>query len=159
MVDDRIGLFVPLPIGPYAIDIAKSLGVFPHDPLSNGLLNGALKDGHDWSVIVKHWAYLRPPLERLQRIALANPDNPRLVLRPLVDAIRTESAGDPITAIEITDIESVGKHDPTGRRAMERQFALQSENESSRGPAEVESARVIDFASLEQRRHSEGVEL
>jgi hypothetical protein len=79
----RIGLFVMLPNGPHAVDIANSLGVFPHDPLSNGLLNGALKDGHDWSIIVKHWVHLRWPLKKLQNIALATPDTPRLVLQPL----------------------------------------------------------------------------
>jgi hypothetical protein len=86
MDGDRIGLFVLLPKGPYAIDIANSLGVFPHDPLSNGLLNGALKDGHDWSIIVKHWVHLRWPLKKLLSIAMANPDTPRLVLQSLVDA-------------------------------------------------------------------------
>lgn len=82
----RIGLFVMLPKGPHAIDIANSLGVLPHDPLSNGLLNGALKDGHDWSIIVKHWVHLRGPLNKLLSVAQANPDTPRLVFQPLVDA-------------------------------------------------------------------------
>jgi hypothetical protein len=145
----RIGLFVMLPKGPHAIDIANSLGVFPHDPLSNGLLNGALKDGHDWSIIVKHWVHLRWPLKRLQNIALANPDRPRLVLQPLVDSTGTASAANPITAIEVTDIDSIEADDPTGRRTMERQFALSREISQTTA---AETVRVIDFASIEQRR-------
>jgi hypothetical protein len=83
ITDEKIGLFVLLSKGPYAIDIANSLGVFaPHDPLPNGLLNGVLKDGCNWSLLVKHWAHLRSPLEKLARIAMTNPDHPHLVLEP-----------------------------------------------------------------------------
>jgi hypothetical protein len=148
----KIGLFVMLPKGPHAVDIANSLGVFPHDPLSNGLLNGALKDGHDWSIIVKHWVHLRWPLKKLLSVAQANPDTPRLVLQPLVDATGTASAANPIIAIEVTDIESVEDHDPTGRRTMERQFALSSRHEAVLQSAPEGTVRVIDFASIEQRR-------
>jgi hypothetical protein len=152
MDGDRIGLFVLLPKGPYAIDIANSLGVFAHDPLSNGILNGALKDGHDWSVVVKHWAHLRWPLKKLQSIALANPGTPHLVLWPLVDPTGPASAANPITAIEVTDIESAEEYDPTGWHAMNRQFALLPANEAARQFAAGETARVIDFTSNEQRR-------
>ncbi|QOZ68819.1 hypothetical protein SAMN05192541_14862 [Bradyrhizobium arachidis] len=151
--DDRVGLFVLLPKGPHAIDIANSLGVFPHDPLSNGLLNGALKGGCDWSVIVKHWVHLRWPLKRLQSIALANPDTPRLVLQPLVDATGTASTANPIIAIEVTDIEGVERHDPTGWHTMQRHFALPPGDEAVRQSAADETVRVIDFRSIEQRRH------
>jgi hypothetical protein len=149
---DRIGLLVLLPKGPHVIDIANSLGVFPHDPLSNGLLNGALKDGHGWSVIVKHWAHLRWPLKKLQSIALANPDSPRLVMHPLVDAAGIASAANPIIALEVMDIENIEEHDPTGRGAMERQFALSAKNGALLRSGEAETARVIDFTSIEQRR-------
>ena len=152
MDGDKIGLFVLLPKGPHAIDIANSLGVFAHDPLSNGILNGALKDTHDWSVVVKHWAYLRWPLKKLQNIALANPDTPRLVLQPLVDATGTASATNPIIAIEVTDIESAEEYDPTGWHAMNRQFAPSPGNEAARQSAADETGRVIDFTSNEQRR-------
>ena len=148
----RIGLFVMLPNGPHAVDIANSLGVFPHDPLSNGLLNGALKDGHDWSIIVKHWVHLRWPLKRLQNIAMANPDAPRLVLRPLAGATGMASADNPIVAIEVTDIERAEQHDPTGWHVMQRQFALPPRNEAVQPPTVDESIRVIDFPSIEQRR-------
>lgn len=149
---DRIGLVVSLPKGPHAIDIANSLGVFAHDPLSNGLLNGALKDGHDWSVVVKHWLHLRWPLKRLQDIALANPDAPRLVLRSLADNTGRASATNPIIAIEVTDIESVEQLDPTGWHAMQRQFALPPRDEIVRQAAVDEIVRVIEFPSAEQRR-------
>jgi hypothetical protein len=66
IADETIGLVVTLPNGPHIVDIAKSVSVFaPHDPLSNGLLNGAFKDGGDWPSIVKHWAHLQRPLKRL----------------------------------------------------------------------------------------------
>jgi hypothetical protein len=61
MADGKIGLFVLLAKGAYAIDIASSLGVFSQDPLSNGLLNGVLKDGHHWSLLVNHWATCARP--------------------------------------------------------------------------------------------------
>jgi hypothetical protein len=104
-------------------------------------------------MIVKHWVHLRWPLKRLLSIALANPDTPRLVLQPLVDATSTASAANPIIAIEMTDIDSVEEHDPTGWHAMHRQFALPSRNEAARQSAAEETIRVIDFTSIEQRRH------
>src|SRR6476646_7148320 len=64
ITDEKIGLVVALPDGPHVVDIAESVDVFtPHDPLSNGLLNGAFKDGGDWASIVKHWAHLQWPLK------------------------------------------------------------------------------------------------
>ena len=73
---EKVGLFVPLAEGPRIIDIVGSLSVLEHDPLSNGILNGALKGGCDWLLIVKHWAHLRLPLKKLMNIAMANPDHP-----------------------------------------------------------------------------------
>ena len=148
MADGKIGLFMLLPKGGYAIDIASSLGVFSHDPLSIGLLKGVLKDGHHWSLLVNHWAYLRSPLKKLQNTALKNPDHPGLVLQTLTDGSRTASAANPIIAIEITDIEIFEEQDPTGRRAMERQFMPASEIPSSRGSPAAETAQVIDFSSI-----------
>jgi hypothetical protein len=147
MADEKIGLFVLLPKGAYAIDIAGSLGVFSDDPLSNGLLNGVLKDGPDWSLLVKHWAHLRSPLKKLQNTALRSPDHPGLVLQALTDSSRMASAANPITAIEVTDIETFEEQDPTGRRAMERQFMPPPEIGSPRGSTAMETAQVIDFSS------------
>ncbi len=146
MADDKIGIFVQLPSGPYAIDIAANLGFFFHDPLSYGLLNGALKDGHDWSLLVKHWAYLRGPLKKLQKIPLACPDH-SLILQSLTGATRTVSAANPIIAIEITDTETFEEQDPTGRRAMERQFMPPPESEAPRDSTVTKTAQVIDFSS------------
>jgi len=145
----QIGLFVLLPKGAYAIDIVRSLGVFaPHDALSNGLLNGVLKDGCNWSLVVKHWAHLRSPLKKLARIAMACPDHPQLVLQSLADDLQAGDASNPIVAIEVTDIEAFEERDPTGRRAMERQFIsppdatlLQDTTTST------ETAQVIDFST------------
>lgn len=79
MNDEKIGLFVVLSEGPHVIDIANSLGVFlPHDLLSNGILNGAFKDGCNWSLIVKHWRHLQVPLRELANTAAARPDHPQL---------------------------------------------------------------------------------
>jgi hypothetical protein len=61
-VDKKIGLVIALPSEPHVVGIAESVSVFaPHDPLSNGLLNGAFKNGGHWSSIVKHWAHLQWP--------------------------------------------------------------------------------------------------
>jgi len=150
ITDEKIGLFVLLSKGPYAIDIANSLGVFaPHDPLPNGLLNGVLKDGCNWSLLVKHWAHLRSPLEKLARIAMTNPDHPHLVLEPLTHELKAGNAANPIVAIDITDIESFEEHDPTGRRAMERQFMPPPDNGLLRNatPTVTETAQVINFSA------------
>jgi hypothetical protein len=146
MNNGQIGLFTLLPQGAYAVDIVRSLGVFAHDPLSNGLLNGTSKEGCDWSLVVKHWAHLRGPLTKLAWTAISNPNHPNLALRPLTDDLQAATA-DPIVAIEITDMATREQHDPTGRRAMERQFvpppdiALPSDN-----AAPGETAQVIDFS-------------
>src|SRR5262245_58197122 len=67
----EIGLLVELPTGPHVVDIAKSLGVFAHDLVSGGLVNGALKEQCAWAALVNNWAYLRMPFELLARTALA----------------------------------------------------------------------------------------
>ena len=58
------------------------------------------------------------------------------------------SVADPIIAIEITDIETFEEQDPTGRRAMERQFMPPPESNSPRGSMATETAQVIDFSSI-----------
>ncbi|MGY3608199.1 hypothetical protein [Bradyrhizobium sp. Leo121] len=116
MSKDKVGLLVLLPTGLHVIDIANSLGVFaPHDPLSNGLLNGALKDGCNWSLIVKHWAHLRSPLKKLASVAIANPGHSCLVMQPFTEQLLTEDATDGILAIDITDSERPEEQDPRRR--------------------------------------------
>src|ERR1700754_221526 len=115
ITDDTIGLIVTLPNGPHIVDIAKSVSVFgPHDPLSNGLLNGAFKDGGDWTSIVNHWAHLQWPLKRLALIAETCPNRPGLVLQPLVDQNLQGGSAHSIVAIDITDMHLREERDPTG---------------------------------------------
>ena len=132
MNDEKIGLFVVLSEGPHVIDIANSLGVFlPHDLLSNGILNGAFKDGCNWSLIVKHWRHLQVPLRQLANTAAARPDHPQLALQPFAEGCLTSHAADQIAAMEITGTEEIagtGDCDPTGRHAMERQFISEQRN-------------------------------
>jgi len=144
ITDEIIGLVVALPNGPHIVDIAKSVGVFaPHDPLSNGLLNGAFKDGGDWPSIVKHWAHLQWPLKRLALIAETCPDHPDLVLQSLVDRHLKGESANSIVAIDITDMQPREERDPTGRRAMEQQFvaplqdAIEADSAAAPGTAQV----------------------
>ena len=142
ITDEIIGLVVTLPNGPHIVDIAKSVGVFaPHDPLSNGILNGAFKDGGDWPSIVKHWAQLQRPLKRLALLAETCPDHPRLVLQSLADRSLKGGSANPIVAIEITDMQPREERDPTGRRAMEQQFVTPPQDAA----ATRETAQVIGF--------------
>ena len=151
ITDETIGLVVTLPNGPHIVDIAKSVGVFaPHDPLSNGILNGAFKDGGDWLSIVKHWAHLQWPLKRLALIAEHCPDHPNLVLQSFVARNLKGSPASSIVAIDITDMQP--EWDPTGRHAMEQQFAT-----SPQSAMEVDSdptpgtAQVIGFVRPSKR--------
>jgi hypothetical protein len=147
ITDGKIGLVVALPNGPHIVDIAESVGVFaPHDPLSNGLLHGAFKDGGDWPSIVKHWTHLQWPLKRLALIAETCPDHSGLVLQSLADQNLKNESANPIFAIDITDMQPLEERDPTGRRAMERQFVTMPQNAiEADSPATVETAQVIGF--------------
>ena len=147
MTDDIIGLVVALPNGPHIVDIAKSVGVFaPHDPLSNGLLNGAFKDGGDWPSIVKHWAQLQWPLRRLAFIAETCPGHPCLAIQAFADrSVKGESVSS-IVAIDITDRQPREERDPTGRRAMEQQFEAPRQDAIGAGSAAAPgTAQVIGF--------------
>jgi len=147
ITDETIGLVVTLPNGPHIVDIAKSVGVFvPHDPLSNGILNGAFKDGGDWPSIVKHWAHLQWPLKRLALIAETCADHPGLVLQSVVDRHLKGESADSIVAIDITGMQPREERDPTGRRAMEQQFAtLPQDTIEADSAATPETAQVIGF--------------
>jgi hypothetical protein len=148
ITDEVIGLVVTLPAGPHIVDIAKSVGVFaPNEPLSNGILNGAFKDGGDWSSIVKHWAYLERPLKRLALIAETCPDHPGLVMQSLADRNLKGESANSIVAIDITDMQPGEEWDPTGRRAMERQFATTTSRDAIEAAPAVtsETAEIIGF--------------
>ncbi|HWZ38991.1 MAG TPA: hypothetical protein VNY08_11900 [Bradyrhizobium sp.] len=148
MNSGEIGLFVELPAGPHVLDIAKSLAVFAaHDPASGALVNGTLKEKSAWVALVNNWRYLRKPLALLARAALANSDDPRLVLYPLARARQMRESPPGIVALDITDAADLEIHDPTGRLVMARQFA-----ESAAEPAEPqmssmgENVQVVDFS-------------
>lgn len=124
----KTGLMVELPSGPHVLDVIGSLGALaPDDPISQGVLNGILKDNGKWSALIEHWAMARTGLRRLGLLALANPNGERLVIR------RADQAGiaDPtevsngIVAIDIRDSNRL-RLDPTGREAMARQFSVAS---------------------------------
>src|ERR1700759_1436326 len=105
ITDEKIGLVVSLPNGPHIVDIAESVSVFaPHDPLSNGLLHGAFKDGGDWSSIVKHWAHLQWPHKRFALIAESCPDPSGLVLQSLANQNLKSESANPIVVIDIIDM-------------------------------------------------------
>jgi hypothetical protein len=156
ITDEIIGLVVSLPNGPHIVDIAKSVGVFaPHDPLSNGLLNGAFKDGGNWPSIVKHWAQLQWPLKRLAFIAETCPDHPSLVIQSLVDRNLKGESNNSIVAIDITEIQPREERDPTGRRAMEQQFVAPLQDaigaDSAAAPG---TAQVLGFVRLNREESS-----
>jgi hypothetical protein len=123
--DRRTGLVVQLPTGLHVIDVVASVSVLlPEDPISNGLLNGILKDGGSWAPLVEHWERVRIGLGRLSRLASIAPDHPRLVMRPFdrIHVASPTSNSKSIATLEIAEVNEIA-FDPTGREAMARQFA------------------------------------
>jgi hypothetical protein len=121
----RTGLMVELPSGPHVLDVVGSLGaIVPEDPISQGVLNGILKDNGTWAPLIEHWATARIGLRRLGLLAMADPNGERLVIRRADEARIADPAEDPnnIVAIDITDLNRI-KLDPTGREAMAQQFS------------------------------------
>jgi hypothetical protein len=143
----EIGLLVELPTGPHAVDLAKSLGVFAaHDPVSGALINGALKEKSAWAAMIKHWHHVRMPLKLLARTVLADPDDPRLVLRPFVHGRQAGESSAGIVALDITDAADQDMNDPIGRLVMARQSGEPvAEDIGQDTPPVGESAQVIDF--------------
>jgi hypothetical protein len=124
----KTGLMVELPSGPHVLDVVGSLGALaPDDPISQGVLNGILKDNGKWSSLIEHWPLARVGLRRLGLLALANPNGERLVIRRADEARIADPTEDPnaIVAINITDSNRI-RLDPTGREAMARQFSVAS---------------------------------
>ena len=134
----KTGLMVQLAAGPHVIDVIGSLGVLsPDDPLSQGILNGILKDKGSWAPLIAHWEQARVGLRRLA--SLANPDRPHLVICradevSLAPLLRNQRG---IVTLDITESSEVAQ-DPTGREAMERQFGVPS-------PADTEVTSIIPF--------------
>ena len=122
--DRRTGLVVDLEAGPHIIDVVASVGaLLPHDLISNGVLNGILREGGDWAPLIEHWSYASAGLRRLINLALMAPDHPHLVLRTYDDAqvMLHDSCG--IVALEISETREIQFWDPTGRAVMRAQLA------------------------------------
>ena len=123
--DRRTGLVVDLEAGPHIIDVVASVGaLLPHDPISNGVLNGILREGGDWAPLIEHWSHASAGLRRLINLALMAPDHPHLVLRTYDDAqvMLHDSCG--IVALEISETREIQFWDPTGRAVMRTQLAI-----------------------------------
>jgi hypothetical protein len=136
----KTGLMVELASGPHIIDVIGSLGLLsPGDPISQGILNGILKDKGSWAPLIEHWELARMGLRRLASLASANPDRPHLVICR-ADEVRLALPPRKPRGIAILDIVESGEvaQDPTGREAMERQFGIPS-------PADAQPTSIIPF--------------
>jgi hypothetical protein len=123
--DRKTGLLVQLPAGIHVIDVIASLGALsPEDPISNGVLNGILRD-RSWAPLIEHWELGRVGLRRLALMAKTNPDHSSLVIRRLDEIHLGPSSVNPtdVATLEIAELSEVA-HDPTGRETMLRQIAL-----------------------------------
>jgi hypothetical protein len=119
---------VQLAAGPHVIDVIGSLGVLaPGDPISQGILNGILKDQGNWAPLIERWQQARTGLRRQASSVSANPDLPDLVMRRADEVSLALLSQNPrgITIIELIEPSDVAQ-DPTGREAMERQFGAPS---------------------------------
>jgi hypothetical protein len=138
--DGKTGLMVQLAAGPHVIDVIGSLGVLsPGDPISQGILNGILKDKGNWAPLIAHWEQARVGLRRLESLALANSDQPNLVICRAGEVSLAQSLGNPrgIVTLDIIESSEVAQ-DPTGREAMEGQFGVPS-------PADTQVTSIIPF--------------
>ena len=136
----KTGLMVQLASGPHVIDVIGSLGAFaPDDPLSQGILNGILKDKGSWAPLIEHWEQARTGLRRLASLASANPDRPHLVICRADEARLALPLGNPrgIVTLDIVESSEVAQ-DPTGREKMARQFGGPS-------PADTRVTSIIPF--------------
>ena len=136
----KTGLMVQLASGPHVIDVIGSLGLLsPDDPISQGVLNGILKDKGSWAPLIEHWEQARTGLRRLESLASANPDRAHLVIRR-VDEARPGAAckeSKNIVTLEILESSEVAQ-DPTGREAIERQLGVPSR-------ADAQATSIIPF--------------
>jgi hypothetical protein len=136
----KTGLMVQFASGPHVIDVIGSLGALsPDDPISQGILNGILKDKGSWAPLIEHWEQARIGLRRLTALALANPDRPHLVICRADEARLALPLGNPrgLAILDIVESSEVTQ-DPIGRKAMERQFGGPSS-------ADTQVSSVIPF--------------
>jgi hypothetical protein len=136
----KTGLMLQFASGPHVIDVIGSLGALsPDDPISQGVLNGILKDKGSWAPLIGHWEQARIGLRRLASLASANPDGPHLVICRLDEARPALPSANPrsIAAVDIVELSEIAP-DPTGHEAMARQFGVQP-------PAETQVTAIIPF--------------
>jgi hypothetical protein len=136
----KTGLMIQLASGPHVVDVIGSLGALaPDDPISQGILNGILKDKGNWAPLIQHWEQAGSGLRRLASLALANPDRPHLVICRADEALLALPLGNPrgIATLDIVE-SSEAAQDPTGREAMEGQFGVPS-------PADTQVSSIIPF--------------
>jgi hypothetical protein len=122
----KTGLMAKPASGPHVIDVIGSLGVLsPDDPISQGILNGILKDKGSWAPLIEHWEQVRIGLRRLASLAFVNPDRPHLVICRVDEVGLALPLGNPkgIVTLDIVESSDVAQ-DLTGREAMERQFGV-----------------------------------
>jgi hypothetical protein len=136
----KTGLMVQFASGPHVIDIVGSLGTLsPDDPISQGILNGILKDKGSWAPLIEHWEQARRGLRRLASLSSANPGRPHLVIRRADEArlaLPLENSR-AIATLDIAESSEVAQ-DPTAREAMARQFGVPS-------PADTPVTTIIPF--------------
>lgn len=120
----RTGLIVDRLDGPYVIDVVGSIGALaPDDPITQGMLNGALKDNRSWAHVIEHWSYVRRGLGKLARLAMTQ-EARGLAMQPLCEVRLDHASGDPnsIATLVIAEHREVAV-DPTGRELMTEQAA------------------------------------
>lgn len=146
--DDKTGLVVELSSGPHVVDVIASIGaLIPEDPISHGVLNGLLKDNGSWAPLIQHWKMARSGLRRLAILA-QTAGSSQIVLRRLDDLKVSSGRPDRISSLDIGELNATSQ-DPTGREAMERQFAETRPDPTGRGTVATPTTdRVIQLSNV-----------
>lgn len=120
----RTGLVIDRADGRYVIDVVGSLrALAPEDPITQGVLNGVLKDCGSWSSVIEHWPHVRRGLMKLARLAMAREES-RLLIHPFDEVRFGHSSSDPhsIASLDIIEQREVA-HDPTAHDLIACQAA------------------------------------
>lgn len=136
----KTGLMVQLASGPHIVDVIGSLGALaPDDPISQGILNGLLKDKESWASLIEHWGHARLGLRRLASLALTDSGRSHLIICRADEVGLAQPSRKPgaIIAIDIAESDDFAK-DPTGREVIERQLGAPS-------PADAPATSIIPF--------------
>src|ERR1700738_4570369 len=146
--DDKTGLVVELSSGPHVVDVVASIGaLIPGDSISHGVLNGLLKDNGSWAPLIQHWKMARCGLRRLAILA-QTAGSSQIVVRRLDDLKEPPVQPDGINSLDIGELNATSQ-DPTGREAMERQFAETRPDPTGRGTmATPTTDRIIQLSSV-----------